>query len=91
MASLVVCGAQSNYCVRHTVHAALERGYDVTLVSDAHTTSDQPGDHGTVSAASIIDEQNASCSSYDLPGRRCELTTAATAGELLAGRPARLT
>ena len=31
-----VCGAQTNNCVRYTTHGALERGYDVTLLSDAH-------------------------------------------------------
>jgi nicotinamidase-related amidase len=37
---LVVCGAQTEACVRSTLHGALVRGYDVTLVSDAHTTED---------------------------------------------------
>ena len=37
---LVVSGAQSDACIRSTVHGAFTRGYDVTLVSDAHTTSD---------------------------------------------------
>ena len=48
-----VCGAQTNNCVRYTTHGALERGYDVTLLSDAHTTTDfetgrkseSPGDY----------------------------------------------
>jgi nicotinamidase-related amidase len=38
---LVVVGAQSDACVRSTLHGALVRGYDTTLVSDAHTTEDQ--------------------------------------------------
>ncbi|MFL4479175.1 cysteine hydrolase family protein [Paeniglutamicibacter sp. ORCA_105] len=37
---LVVSGAESDACIRSTVHGAFTRGYDVTLVSDAHTTSD---------------------------------------------------
>jgi nicotinamidase-related amidase len=37
---LVVTGAQSDACVRSTIHGAFTRGYDVTLVSDAHTTED---------------------------------------------------
>ena len=37
---LVVSGAQSDACIRSTAHGAFTRGYDVTLVSDAHTTSD---------------------------------------------------
>jgi len=38
---LVVCGAQTDACIRSTLHGAVVRGYDATLVSDAHTTEDQ--------------------------------------------------
>jgi nicotinamidase-related amidase len=38
---LVVTGAESDACVRSTIHGAFVRGYDVTLVADAHTTSDK--------------------------------------------------
>jgi nicotinamidase-related amidase len=37
---LVVTGAQSDACIRSTIHGGLVRGYDVTLVGDAHTTED---------------------------------------------------
>ena len=37
---LVVCGAQTDTCIRSTLHGALVRGYDATLVCDAHTTED---------------------------------------------------
>jgi nicotinamidase-related amidase len=37
---LVVCGAQTDACIRSTLHGAIVRGYDATLVSDAHTTED---------------------------------------------------
>src|SRR3954468_21857298 len=37
---LVVTGAQSDACIRSTIHGAFTRGYDVTLVGDAHTTED---------------------------------------------------
>ncbi|HEY7071515.1 MAG TPA: isochorismatase family protein [Acidimicrobiales bacterium] len=37
---LIVTGAQSDACVRSTLHGALVRGYDTTLVADAHTTED---------------------------------------------------
>ncbi len=37
---LVVVGAQSDVCIRSTLHGALVRGYDTTLVKDAHTTVD---------------------------------------------------
>jgi nicotinamidase-related amidase len=38
---LVVTGAQSDACIRSTIHGAFVRGYDTTLVRDAHTTEDQ--------------------------------------------------
>ena len=38
---LIVAGAQTDMCIRSTLHGALARGYDATLVSDAHTTEDQ--------------------------------------------------
>jgi nicotinamidase-related amidase len=37
---LLVAGAQTDACIRSTLHGALARGYDVTLVGDAHTTED---------------------------------------------------
>jgi nicotinamidase-related amidase len=38
---LVIVGAQTDACIRSTLHGAFVRGYDATLVSDAHTTEDQ--------------------------------------------------
>jgi nicotinamidase-related amidase len=38
---LLVAGAQTDACIRSTLHGAFVRGYDTTLVSDAHTTEDQ--------------------------------------------------
>ncbi|HEX4198760.1 MAG TPA: cysteine hydrolase family protein [Caulobacteraceae bacterium] len=38
---LVVAGAQTDACIRSTLHGAFARGYDTLLVSDAHTTEDQ--------------------------------------------------
>jgi nicotinamidase-related amidase len=37
---LVVAGAQTDGCIRSTLHGAFARGYDAILVSDAHTTED---------------------------------------------------
>ena len=54
---LVLAGAASNWCIRATAYAALERGYDLTLVSDAHTTSDMTLPSGaTVRPANITAE-----------------------------------
>jgi nicotinamidase-related amidase len=38
---LIVVGAETDACIRSTIHGALARGYDATLVSDAHTTGDK--------------------------------------------------
>lgn len=37
---LVVTGAQTDACIRSTLHGAFVRGYDTFLVADAHTTED---------------------------------------------------
>jgi nicotinamidase-related amidase len=37
---LVVTGAQTDACIRSTLHGAIVRGYDALLVGDAHTTDD---------------------------------------------------
>jgi nicotinamidase-related amidase len=37
---LIVVGAETDACIRSTLHGAFVRGYDATLVSDAHTTGD---------------------------------------------------
>jgi nicotinamidase-related amidase len=38
---LFVVGAQTDACIRSTLHGAFVRGYDVILVSDAHTTENR--------------------------------------------------
>jgi nicotinamidase-related amidase len=53
---LVITGAQTNYCVNATSNAGVDLGYQVTLVSDAHTTEDS----GTEKASDLIEEKNAS-------------------------------
>jgi len=37
---VIVTGAQTDACIRATLHGAFTRGYDTTLVGDAHTTED---------------------------------------------------
>lgn len=55
---LVITGAQSNACVRATTTRALQEGYDVTLVGDAHTTDTYEWNGVTVSAESSITDLN---------------------------------
>lgn len=38
---IFVAGAQTDACIRSTIHGAFVRGYDTILVADAHTTEDQ--------------------------------------------------
>ena len=56
---VVLAGASSNWCIRATAHAVLERGYDLTLVKDAHTTcAIEPGDGTIIEAGAVVDELN---------------------------------
>ena len=79
VAHVLVCGAQTEFCVRNTVHAAYERGYDVTLVEDAHTTTDAMWDERVLPARDVIDAQNRVCRNYELPGRTCNIIGTADA------------
>ena len=54
---LIVIGAQTNNCIRSTVYSALEKGYDVTLIADAHTTSDDEWNGKALSAENDTFEQ----------------------------------
>ena len=73
---LIVTGAQTNYCVRHTIHAAIERGLDVTLVEDGHTTIDDSWNGATIPAEMIVAELNRACADYDLPDSRVDVLAA---------------
>lgn len=65
---LFLTGAQTDYCVRWTMHSAHDRGYDTVLVSDAHTTDD-PAEPGMPKAAEIVAHTNAIWHSQDGAGR----------------------
>lgn len=67
--SLVVTGAQTDFCVRSTLHGAIARGYDALLVSDAHTTNDAEWDGVHVSAEEIIAHTNMYWHWHRVPGR----------------------
>jgi nicotinamidase-related amidase len=72
---LVVTGAQTDACVRSTLHGAIVRGYDVTLVSDAHTTEDLTA-WGAPPPAQVIAHTNMYWSEQAAPGRRGGTVTA---------------
>jgi nicotinamidase-related amidase len=65
---LVVTGAQSDACIRSTIHGAFTRGYDVTLVGDAHTTEDLTA-YGAPAPEAVIAHTNLYWSFQKAPGR----------------------
>ena len=57
---IVLAGAATNWCIRATAYGALNRGYDLTLIQDAHSTEDMEFEDGViVKAESIIRDLNA--------------------------------
>ena len=65
---LVVVGAETDACIRSTLHGAFTRGYDATLVSDAHTTGDQT-EWGAPPPDQVIAHTNLYWSHQAAPGR----------------------
>ena len=65
---LVVVGAQTDACIRSTLHGAFVRGYDATLVSDAHTTEDQTA-WGAPPPDQVIAHTNLYWTHQTAPGR----------------------
>lgn len=73
---LVVTGASTDACIRSTLHGALVRGYDATLVADAHTTEDMREWGSPIGPDEAIAYTNLYWSFSSAPGRRGD--TAAT-------------
>lgn len=65
---LVVVGAQTDACIRSTLHGAFARGYDATLVSDAHTTEDN-SQWGAPPPDQVIAHTNLYWTDQTAPGR----------------------
>ena len=70
---LVVTGAQTDACIRCTIHGAFARGYDVTLVADAHTTEDLTS-WGAPPPDQVIAHTNLYWSHQAAPGRTAGVT-----------------
>ncbi len=69
-AHIVLTGAATNWCIRATAYAALDRGYDLTLVGDAHTTGTIEFQDGSkIEAADIVRELNIAMQWLSYPGR----------------------
>jgi nicotinamidase-related amidase len=73
---LVVSGAQSDACIRSTIHGGFVRGYDVTLVSDAHTTEDGT-EWGAPPPEQVIAHTNLYWQYQSAPGRQAGIVETA--------------
>jgi nicotinamidase-related amidase len=65
---LFVAGAQTDACIRSTLHGAVTRGYDTILVGDAHTTEDLT-EWGNPSPAQVIAHTNLYWRYHSAPDR----------------------
>ncbi len=71
---IVVAGAESDACIRSTIHGAFTRGYDVTLVADAHTAGDR-SEWGAPPPAQVIAHTNLYWQFQRAPGRTAAVAT----------------
>jgi nicotinamidase-related amidase len=76
---LVVTGAQTDACIRATLHGAFVRGYDVTLVGDAHTTEDL-SEYGAPPPDQVIAHTNLYWQDESAPGRTAGTVDSAEVG-----------
>jgi nicotinamidase-related amidase len=70
---LVVAGAETDGCIRATIHGAFTRGYDVTLVGDAHTMEDH-SEWGAPPPDVVISHTNLYWKDQAAPGRTAAVT-----------------
>lgn len=80
---LIVVGAETDACIRSTIHGAFTRGYDVTLVGDAHTAGDKSA-WGAPPVADVIAHTNLYWSFQSAPGRVAKVVDSAEAEPLIA-------
>jgi nicotinamidase-related amidase len=73
---LLIAGAQTDACIRSTLHGAIARGYDATLVSDAHTTEDMSA-YGAPPPEKVIAHTNLYWQYHTAPGREAGTVTTA--------------
>ncbi len=73
---VIVTGAQTDACIRATLHGAFVRGYDTVLVSDAHTTEDLTA-YGLPSPDKVIAHTNMYWTWQAGPGRTATVVDAA--------------
>lgn len=72
---VVIVGGQSDACIRSTLHGAFARGYDTTLVADAHTGPDRT-ENGGPTAEQIIALTNRYWANHTGVGRSADVVEA---------------
>ncbi len=74
---IALAGAATNWCIRATAYGALDRGYDVTLIEDAHTTETMEFQDGSrIEASDVIRELNIALKWLSYPDRSNATATA---------------
>jgi nicotinamidase-related amidase len=74
---IALAGAATNWCIRATAYGALDRGYDLTLITDAHTTGTIELENGSkIEAESVINDLNVAMTWLSYPGRTNGAATA---------------
>lgn len=76
---IVLCGAQTDACIRSTFYGGVHRGYDVTLVTDAHTTGDLRQWGAEFTPEQSIAVLNLQAEQTKQPGAKGSVTKAANA------------
>ena len=71
---LYIAGAQTDECIRSTLHGAIARGYDAILVEDAHTTEDL-SPWGAPTPDRVIAHTNIYWGNHRAPGRTAGTVT----------------
>ena len=83
---LIVTGAQTDGCIRATIHGAFTRGYDTVLVGDAHTTDDLTA-YGLPAPDLVIAHTNMYWTWQTGPGRKASVVKTAAVGFLKPSVP----
>ena len=81
---VIVCGAQTDACIISTLFGGFVRGYDVTLISDAHTTDDWSA-YGMPAPESVIETVNSIWRYRAAPGRVAKVLSAQEVRESFTG------
>lgn len=73
---VIVAGAESDACIRSTIHGAFVRGYDTVLVGDAHTSGDKT-EWGAPPPAQVAAHTNLYWGFQRAPGKTAAVANAA--------------